>query len=68
MIANYVELKVTLERIAYFQDLVSQVRVAAKPELLPAMASGYRAEVEKMQREVINFLTRHVSKIPAHVE
>jgi hypothetical protein len=64
MIANDAELKGTRERIAYFEDLLSQMRVAAKPELFPAMASGYRAEIEKMQREVLEFLTRHASEIP----
>ena len=64
MIGNGTELKGTRERIAYFEDLLSQMRVAAKPELFPAMASGYRAEIEKMQRVVLEYLTRHVSQLP----
>ncbi len=66
MIANDEELKVTRERIAYFEDLLAQMRVGASPELFPAMASGYRAEIEKMQQEVLDYLTRHVSQpLPA---
>ena len=64
MIANNDELRGTRERIAYFEDLLAQLRVAASAELFPSMASGYRIEIEKMQREVLEFLTRHVSQSP----
>jgi hypothetical protein len=64
MILNDAELKGTRDRIAYFEDLLAQLRVAASPELFPSMASGYRAEIEKMQREVLEYLTRHVSQPP----
>jgi len=67
MIANDAELKGTRERIAYFEDLLAQMRVAASPELFPSMASGYRAEIEKMQREVLEYLTRHATQSPAAV-
>jgi hypothetical protein len=59
MIADDEELKGTRARIAYFEDLLAQMRVAARPELFPSMASGYRAEIEKMQREDLEYLTRH---------
>ena len=65
MIANDEELKGTRARITYFEDLLAQMRVAAAPELFPSMASGYRAEIEKMQREVLEYLTRHVSESPS---
>lgn len=67
MIATNDELKVTRARIAYFEDLLAQMRVAASAELFPSMASGYRAEIEKMQREVLEYLTRHISQ-PAPAE
>ena len=68
MIANDEELQGTRARIAYFEDLLAQMRVAASAELFPSMASGYRAEIEKMQREVIDYLTRRVSRpSPAEV-
>jgi hypothetical protein len=64
MITNGAELKGTQNRIAYFEDLLAQMRVSASPELFPSMASGYRAEIEKMQHEVLEYLTRHAS-LPA---
>ena len=68
MIVNEDELKGTRARIAYFEDLLAQMRVAASAELFASMASGYRAEIEKMQREVLEYLTRHVSlPLPAKV-
>ena len=66
MIQNDLELSTTQERIAYFQQLLAQMRVTATPEEFPAMASGYRAEIERMQSEVLDYLTRHVSQaLPA---
>jgi hypothetical protein len=64
MIANDEELQATRSRIAYFEDLLAQMRVAARPEVFPSMASGYRAEIEKMQHEVLDYLTRHVTQTP----
>ncbi len=64
MIVNDDELNGTRARIAYFEDLLAQMRVAAPADLFPGMASGYRAEIEKMQREVLEYLTRHVSQPP----
>jgi len=62
MIHNDEELEVTQQRIAYFQRLLSQLRVTARPDEFPAVASGYRAEVERMQTEVLDYLTRHASQ------
>ena len=56
---NGTELVATLERVAYFQGLLAQFRVSATPEEFPAMASGYRAEIERMQKEILEYLTRH---------
>jgi hypothetical protein len=67
MIANDEELKGTRARIAYFEDLLADMRVAAPPALFPSMAGGYRAEIEKMQREVLDYLTRHASQ-PVPIE
>ena len=53
---------------AFVRELkvLAQMRVGASAELFPAMASGYRAEIEKMQREVFDYLTRHASQpLPA---
>jgi hypothetical protein len=61
MIMNDQELAGTKERIAYFQRLLEQMRVRANREEFHAMASGYRAEIERMQRDVLEYLTRHVT-------
>jgi hypothetical protein len=62
MIANDEEQKGTRARIAYFEDLLAQMRVSARLDLFPSMASGYRSEIEKMQREILDYHTRHVSQ------
>jgi hypothetical protein len=67
MIHNDQELKATQERISYFYGLLAQLRVTASPEEFPAVASGYRAEVARMQQEVLDYLTRHASE-PAPAE
>ena len=61
MIHNDQELKATQERITYFQRLLSQLRVTATPEEFPMVAGGYRAELVRMQDEVLEYLTRHAS-------
>ena len=62
MIQNDTELKTSQQRIAYFQDLLLQLRVKASAEEFPLVSSGYRAEIEKMQEGVLEYLTRHVSE------
>ena len=68
MIQNDKELEVTKGRIAFFQSVLAQVRITATPEEFPHVASGIRAEIERMQAEVLEYLTRHASApIPADV-
>jgi hypothetical protein len=68
MIANDQEFNATQERIVYFQRLLLQMRVKARPEEFPAMASGYRSEIEKMQKEIMEHLSRHATQpVPAEV-
>ena len=62
MIQNDKELKVSQERIAYFQNLLLQLRVQATPEEFSLVSSGYRMEIEKMQAEVLDYLTRYVGE------
>jgi hypothetical protein len=52
MIQNEQELKVTRERISYLLDLLPRLRVSIRPEELALVSGGYRAEVERMQREL----------------
>lgn len=67
MIQNDTELKTTQQRIASFQDILLQLRVKATPEEFSYVASGYRSEIEKMQEEVLEYLTRHACD-PAQAE
>jgi hypothetical protein len=60
MIQSDQELDVTRERIAYLLDLLARLRVNSRPEELNLVSSGYRAEVERMQREVLDYLTQPV--------
>ncbi len=57
MIHNDNELAVTQDRIRYFLDLLGRLRLSSKPEEFPLVAGGYRAEVERMQRDVLDYLT-----------
>jgi len=63
MIHNDQEMEVTHERIAYFQRLLAQLRVTARPEEFSAVTSGYRAEIQRMQKEIFEYLTQHVSTL-----
>jgi hypothetical protein len=56
MIDNDQELEATQERIAYFYRLLAQLRVTARPEEFSAVASGYRAEIARMQDEALEYL------------
>jgi hypothetical protein len=58
MIENDQELAATEERITYFLRLLAQLRITSRPEEFPFVAGGYRAEVERMQQEVLDYLTR----------
>ncbi len=62
MIHDDKELKTSQQRIAYFQDLLLQLRVKATPEEFSLVSSGYRAEIEKMHAEVLEYLTRHAGE------
>jgi hypothetical protein len=57
MIQNDKELAVTQDRITYFLDLLVRFRISSRPEELALITSGYRAEVERMQGEVLDYLT-----------
>jgi hypothetical protein len=65
MIRDDNELAGTQERIAYFLRLLAQLRVTSRPDEFPLAASGYRAEVERMQREELDYLTRHATQTSA---
>jgi hypothetical protein len=64
MIANDQELRVTLERIARFQEKVSHLRrMETNPANYRSSAAGFLAEIDRMQLEVREYLLRHPSEM-----
>lgn len=58
MIANDKELAVTRERIATFERMLEELHKTARPDDWPALSEGYRVEIERMQREVLDYLVK----------
>ena len=58
MIRNDRELSVARNRVTYLLDLLTRLRMSSRPEELPLVSGGYRAEVQNVQREVIDYLTQ----------
>ena len=56
MIHNDKELAVTRERMALFERMLNELRKTARPEEWQALSSGYRLEIERMQREISDYL------------
>lgn len=58
MIRNVEELAVTRERAAKLERLLEALRDSARPEEWPALSSGYRLEIERMQGEILDYLVQ----------
>ena len=56
MIRNDHEMAVTRERVASLEKLLAALRKTARPEEWPALSSGYRLEIERMQGEMLDYL------------
>ena len=66
MIANDHELHMTLERISRFQEQVARLRqVEANPSNYHAAASGFLAEIDRMQLEVREYLSTYPTELEA---
>jgi hypothetical protein len=65
MIQNDHELNVTRERITYLLDLLARLRITSRPEELALVSGGYRAEVERIQRDVLDYLTQPAGETTA---
>jgi hypothetical protein len=64
MIANDEELQVTMDRIARFQRQLAELRAReSNPRNYHASASGYLAEIDRMQLEVREFLSIHPAEL-----
>lgn len=62
MIRNVQELTVTRERVAKLEGILEALRETARPEEWPALSSGYRLEIERMQGEILDYLVQDVSR------
>ena len=58
MIRNDDELAVTRERVAKFERLLEDLHKTARPGEWPDIGSGYRLEIERMQREILDYLVQ----------
>ena len=58
MIDNDRELANARERAATLERLLEEMRESARPEEWPALSSGYRMEIERTQREILDYLVR----------
>ena len=58
MIDNDRELANARERVATLESLLEEMRESARPEEWPALSSGYRMEIERTQREILDYLVR----------
>jgi hypothetical protein len=66
MITNDQELDATLNRIKRFQDQLAHLRkVETNPANYKLAASGFLAEVDRMQLEVREFLAIHPTELAA---
>jgi hypothetical protein len=64
MIADDEDLQVTLERIAEFQAQVAHLRkVETNPKNYHLSASGFIAEIDRMQLEVREYLSLHPAEL-----
>ena len=64
MIQNDQELQTTRERIARLEDQVARLRqVETNPANHHASASGFLAEIDRMQLEVREYLSLHPAEI-----
>lgn len=64
MIANDQELQVTLQRIAKFQEQLAHLRkVESNPANYHASASGFLAEIDRMQLDVRDYLSLHPTEL-----
>ena len=58
MIRNDQELAVARDRVAKLERLLEDLRGTARPEEWPALSSGYRLEIERLQGEILDYLVR----------
>jgi len=67
MIRSDQELEATKERLKYFQQQVEKLRqVETNPQNYRLSASGYLAEIDRMNLELREYLSLHPSEVEEH--
>ena len=66
MIYNIQDLAVTRERVSRLELLLETLRETARAEEWPALSSGYRLEIERMQGEILDYLVEGAPRLPAN--
>ena len=56
------EMAVSRERLAKLEHTLETLRKTARPEEWPALSSGYRLEIERMQGEILGFLVQNAPR------
>ena len=64
MIGNDTELQAAQERILLFERILAEARRTYSPSNYQAMAEGYFMEIERLQAEIREYLSR----TPEHIE
>ena len=67
MIRNHEELAHTRERLAQLERLLEALRLTARTEEWPALSSGYRLEIERMQGEILDYLVEGAPRLPTNM-
>ena len=67
MIRNDEELAVMRARVAQFERLLEALKKTARPDEWPAMSSGYRLEIERMQGEILDYLVEGAPRLAAGI-
>jgi len=62
VIRNDQELAVSRERLAKLEHTLETLRNTARPEEWPALSSGYRLEIERMQGEILDYLVQNAPR------
>ena len=58
MIRNDQELAAMRERVTRLEHLLENLRKTARSEEWPALSSGYRLEIERLQGEILVYLVQ----------
>lgn len=68
MVSNDQELAVARECLAKLEGLLDTLRKTARPEEWPALSSGYRLEIERMQGEILDYLVASAPSGPKQAD